>query len=99
MNWKKTAHSDKKQHIEQHIEEENSFSAYLDRQTVTKKTKDHILVLREAFGKEKIFGRSDVVKILLITDRPASTLLSKMYSLGLIEKVTGVGKGKYRFVL
>jgi hypothetical protein len=40
----------------------------------------------------------DVIEVLGITERPASTLLGKMYSLGLTEKITGAGKGKYRFI-
>ena len=32
---------------------------------------------------------SDVVEVLGITERPASTLLGKMYSLELTEKITG----------
>ena len=41
----------------------------------------------------------DVIEILGITERPASILLGKMYSLGLTEKITGAGKGKYRFIV
>lgn len=47
---------------------------------------------------ETIFGRSDVVAVLHITERPASTLLKKMYDLKLTEQITGAGKGKYRFI-
>ena len=61
--------------------------------------KSNILKLHEDFGMEKIFGRTDVVKVLGITERPASTLLGKMYSLELTEKITGAGKGKYRFIV
>ena len=55
--------------------------------------------LYKAFGREKVFGRSDVVEVLGITERPASTLLGKMYTLELTEKITGAGKGKYRFIV
>ena len=55
--------------------------------------------LYKAFGREKVFGRSDVVEILGITERPASTLLGKMYTLELTEKIIGAGKGKYRFIV
>jgi len=48
--------------------------------------KNNITKLYEAFGMEKIFGRSDVIEVLGITERPASTLLGKVYSLGLTEK-------------
>ena len=52
-----------------------------------------------SIGREKVFGRSDVIDVLGITERPASTLLGKMYSLDLTEKITGAGKGKYRFIV
>ena len=61
--------------------------------------KKNIMILHKAFGREKVFGRSDVVEVLEITERPASTLLGKMYSLELTEKITGAGKGKYRFIV
>lgn len=63
------------------------------------KMRENIMRLRKAFGREKVFGRSDVVEVLEITERPASTILSKMYSNGLTEKITGAGKGKYRFIV
>lgn len=61
--------------------------------------KKNIMKLHKAFGREKVFRRSDVVEVLKITERPASTLLGKMYSLELTEKITGAGKGKYRFIV
>ncbi len=48
---------------------------------------------------EKVFGRADVVEVLGITESPASTLLGKMYSLELTEKIIGAGKGRYRFTV
>lgn len=61
--------------------------------------KTNILKLHEAFGMEKVFSRSDVVEVLKITERPATTLLGKMYLNDLTEKITGAGKGKYRFTI
>ena len=46
-------------------------------------------------GKETVFGRSDVAKILGITASPASALIKKLVDGGKIEAVTGHGKGKY----
>ena len=66
---------------------------------ISSKMKGNILKLHEAFGKERVFGRSDVVDVLEITERPASTLLGKMHSIGITEKIIGAGKGKYRFVI
>ena len=103
IRWKETTHSTKKQHIQQHIqrhiEGENSMVALLDTKEVSSKMKGNILKLYEAFGMEKVFGRPDVVEVLGITERPASTLLGKMYSLELTEKVIGAGKGRYRFIV
>ena len=99
IRWDKTTHSDSKQHIEQHIEGENSLLKTLDAKEISPKMKANIIKLHEAFGMEKVFGRSDVVKVLEITERPASTLLGKMYSLNLTEKITGAGKGRYRFIV
>ena len=71
----------------------------LNEQAVSPKAKANILKLYENFALEKIFGRADVVEALHITEKPATTLLNKMYSLKLTEKITGVGKGKYRFIV
>ncbi len=103
IRWNKTTRSDDKQHIEQHIqqhiEDENSLLKVLETKEISSKVRGNILKLHEDFGMEKVFGRSDVVEVLEITERPASTLLGKMYSLGLTEKITGAGKGRYRFIV
>ena len=103
IRWDETTHSAGKQHIEQHIQQhiggENSILELLDTKEVSSKMKGNILKLHEAFGMEKVFGRADVVEVLGITERPASTLLGKMYSLELTEKISGAGKGKYRFIV
>ena len=64
---------------------------------VKPKTKAHIGKLFAAFGHDKIFGRTDVMRLLGLTASPASELLRKMHQLGLTEAVTGSGKGKYVF--
>ncbi len=97
IRWEETTHSTSKQHIEQHIEQhigqhipkQNSILNLLDTKEISSKMKSNIIKLYEAFGMEKIFGRSDVIEVLGITERPASTLLGKMYSLGSTEKITG----------
>lgn len=65
--------------------------------TVKPKTKTHIEKLIAAFGDKTIFGRTEVMKVLELTASPASELLKKLLQLGLIEAVTGKGKGKYVF--
>lgn len=61
------------------------------------KTASNILKLREAFSGQTIFGRSDVMKAIDIKASRASELLKEMLEHGIIEPVTGYGKGKYRF--
>ena len=61
------------------------------------KTASHILKLREAFPGQTIFGRSDVMKAIDLKVSRASDLLKEMVEHGVIEPVTGHGKGKYRF--
>ncbi|MBF1041880.1 MAG: Fic family protein, partial [Lachnospiraceae bacterium] len=61
------------------------------------KTVSHILKLREAFPGQTIFGRSDVMKAIDIKASRASDLLKEMVEHGVIEPVTGHGKGKYHF--
>ena len=65
------------------------------RHKVSFRTKDNIVKLHEAFGMEKVFGHSGVAEKPRITEKPASTYLGKMYSIGVTEKIYGVGKGKY----
>lgn len=102
IRWDETTHSGEKQHIKQHIEQhipdKNDILKVLEDKEISSRTKDNIVKLYEAFGIEKVFGRSDVVEVLMITEKPASTLLGRMYTLNLTEKITGAGKGRYRFI-
>lgn len=61
------------------------------------KTASHILKLHKAFPEQTIFGRSDVMKVIDIKASRASDLLKEMVEHGIIEPVSGHGKGKYRF--
>lgn len=100
IDWQdKTTHSGIKQHIARHIEIEKDLLTLLNENKVTAKTKKNIISLHKEFGMEKIFGRSDVVNVLDITEKPASTLIKKLVDLRLVESVHGLGKGKYRFVV
>lgn len=105
ISWKETTHSNNKRHIEQHIEQHidpkgaiKQLEIILDTNVVSERTKSNILNLFNEFGYEKIFSRGDVIKSLGITEKPASTLVKRMYELGITEKMIGVGKGKYRFI-
>ena len=61
------------------------------------KTASHILKLCEVFPGQTIFGRSDVMKVIDIKASRASDLLREMVEYGVIEPVSGHGKGKYQF--
>ena len=65
----------------------------------TVKTASHIQKLREALGTKNAFGRSDVQRILGLKPTRCSALLCEMAEHGIIEPVSGHGKGKYRFRL
>ena len=99
--WEKSAYSNEKQPIEQPIERigKNSLSKVLGTKTVSLRTKANITRLYDEFGNEKIFGRGDVMEVLGITERPATTLIGRMYELKFTERITGAGKGKYRFIV
>ncbi|MCM1039702.1 MAG: Fic family protein [Roseburia sp.] len=61
------------------------------------KTAGHILKLREAFGDQTVFGRSDVMAVIGMKASRASEFLKELVEHGIIEPVSGHGKGKYRF--
>ena len=61
------------------------------------KTAGNIIKLFEMFRYQKIFGRSDIMKVLDIKPSRASEMLKEMAGCGVIEAVSGYGKGKYRF--
>lgn len=63
----------------------------------TAKTTAHILSLRKEFQGQTIFGRSDIMRMLDMKASRTSELLKEMAEQGIIEPVSGFGKGKYRF--
>lgn len=106
--WKESVYWQEEQLIKQPIKQpiqrsvqqrdgENRLLKVLETKTVSSRTKTNITKLYDKYENEKIFGRGDVMEVLGITERPATTLISKMYDLGLTERITGAGKGKYRF--
>ena len=103
IRWDETTHLGEKQHIKQHIEQHipdgNDILKRLDAEVISSRAKTNVHKLYAEFGRERIFGRGDVMEVLGITENPASALLRKMYELKLTEKISGAGKGKYRFVV
>lgn len=99
--WKESAYSNEKQPIKQLIESagKNSLSEAFETKAVSSRTKANITRLYDEFGNEKIFGRGDVMAVLGITERPATALIGRMYELEFTERITGAGKGKYRFIV
>lgn len=62
----------------------------------TPKTASHVILLLEVLGFDRVFGRSDLQKILDLKPTRCSELLQEMAEKGIIEPVSGYGKGKYR---
>ena len=63
----------------------------------SKKTLIHIHRLFEKFGFDEVFGRSAVMELLELKGSGASKFLSNLLDAGIIEPVSGFGKGKYKF--
>lgn len=63
----------------------------------SEKTLTHIQSLKKAFGYDKAFSRSNVVEIIHLQPSSASKFLSHLRKAGIIEPVSGQGKGKYKF--
>lgn len=76
---------------------QNYYEENPTRDATNRTTVSNILKLREAFPGQTIFGRSDVMKVIDIKTSRASDFLKDMVEHGVIEPVTGHGKGKYRF--
>ena len=68
---------------------ESSFSA---------KTASHICKLLEEYGFQTVFGRSDVQQMLGLKPTRSTALLKEAAEKGILEPVSGFGKGKFRFV-
>lgn len=61
------------------------------------KNKEHIRKMYEAFGEERIFGRTDVQAATGLGSTRAYELITALLGIKLIETVSGYGKGKYKF--
>lgn len=91
---------DEKQDIEdtkQDIDRKTILSEQMQKAGLSGKTTTNTLALYDAFGVNRFFGRTDVVAVLKLTPSPASALLKRLAEAGIIEPVSGMGKGKYRF--
>ena len=59
---------------------------------------DKALAVYAQMGTDTVFGRSDVASITYDSVTAAGNLINKLKGVGLLEAVSGFGKGKYRFV-
>ena len=73
------------------------FEEKLAEHGIKSKTAAHIRQLFDAFGVDRVFGRTDVIEELGLTPSPASTLIKKMLDADIVIPVSGAGKGKARF--
>ncbi len=64
----------------------------------TKATKEKAQILFEQMKFDGIFGRNDIMEILRISVTAAGNLLTNLKNAGLIETVSGYGKGRYKFI-
>ncbi|MBP5491783.1 MAG: Fic family protein [Clostridiales bacterium] len=99
INWnsKKQDIGEKKQDIGKKKQDIDSFAMLHLPQGISKVSARHIQALFGEFGYEGVFGRSDVMKTLMLSASPASSLLKRMLDANLIVAVKGKGKGKYSF--
>lgn len=63
----------------------------------SKRTMQHIEILFDEYGYNRVFGRSDMMVLVGLKSSAVSNLISKLLEVGIIEPVTGHGKGKYKF--
>ena len=61
-------------------------------------TKDKVLALFDCFEYERTFSRSDLIQMFGMAPSSAGKVISRLKELGLIKAVSGLGKGKYKFV-
>ena len=74
-----------------------AFEQQLDSLSFSSSTRKNIDTLYNAFGSKTVFGRAEIMQITGITASPAGELVRKMKNAGLIETVSGQGKGRYKF--
>lgn len=82
----------------QSIEVKKSALVEMVRATKLNATREkNILCVIENIGNDQVFGATDVMDAAGCKRTAASSILAQMFELGVTEKVTGHGKGKYRF--
>ncbi|MBE6845911.1 MAG: AAA family ATPase [Ruminococcus sp.] len=70
----------------------------IDSLIASKTTIEKAKAIYEKFGTDSIFGRSDIASVTNDSVTAAGNLINKLKNAGLIEAVSGHGKGKYKFI-
>ena len=82
------------------VSDENQlFESLLLSLKAKKATKEAMVTLYRQFGFDTAFARADIMRLTGVTSSPAGALIDKLKAAGLVEPVTGQGKGKYQFVM
>ena len=69
----------------------------IDALNATASTKANIQTIFGQVGYGTPFGRKDVAGMIGVSQTAAGNLINKMKTASLIEPVSGLGKGKYKF--
>ena len=77
--------------------EKVNFEVLLEQAHFSNVTKQRMRALYDSIGSSNIFTRKTILEIMNLSPTYASNLISKMKQIGIIEIVTGQGKGRYKF--
>ena len=77
--------------------EKAAFECYLSSIKANAPTKEKAATLFNEYMFETIFSRADIMKKFNMASSSAGKMLNKLKDSGIIEPVSGYGKGKYRF--
>ena len=75
-----------------------AFERSISEMKINTPTKDKVLVLFDRFEYERAFSRSDLIQMFDIASSSAGKIICRLKDVGLIKAVSGLGKGKYKFV-
>lgn len=79
--------------------EKVAFERHLSEASANAPTKEKARALFDDYGYEYAFSRSDIVRMFDMASSSAGKFITKLKDMGMIEAVSGQGKGKYKFVI
>lgn len=79
--------------------EKVAFERHLSEAFANAPTKEKARALFDDYGYEYAFSRSDIVRMFDMASSSAGKFITKLKDMGMIEAVSGQGKGKYKFVI